>query len=106
MLRDGISADVITEVYVEMIKMFKKDHPNAKLMLVCRDDITEFIGVLNAAIKKYGEAEGDTSWITVMTYNKSALVNSGHPHPEGQSNIAKEFIPKIEEFMGWNAENK
>ena len=106
MLRDGISADVITEVYVEMIKMFKKDHPNAKLMLVCRDDITEFIGVLNAAIKKYGEAEGDTSWITVMTYNKSALVNSGHPHPEGQSNIAKEFVPQIEEFMGWNAENK
>lgn len=101
--RDGIKPEKIKEVYVEAIEMFKKDHPNAKLMMVSRSDQKEFIEILNSAISEYGK-ENDTSWISVLTYDTSALVNPGHPHPEGQLNIANAFIPQIEAFMGWTAE--
>lgn len=101
--RDGVKPDEIKKIYVEMIKMFKKDHPNAKLMMVSRSDQEGFIDILNSAISEYGK-ENDTSWILILTYDTSALVNSGHPHPEGQLNIANAFIPQIEEFMGWKAE--
>ena len=101
--RDGIKPEKIKEIYVDMIKMFRRDHPNSKLMMVSRSDQKEFIGILDSAIEEYGK-ENDASWIKVLTYDKSTLVNPGHPHPEGQANIAKEFIPQIEEFMGWTAE--
>ena len=101
--RDGIKPEIIKDVYVEMIKMFRRDHPNAKLMMVSRSDQTEFIKILNSAIEEYGK-DNDTSWIGILTYDKSVLVNPGHPHPEGQANIAKAFIPQIEKFMGWTAE--
>ena len=101
--RDGIKPEIIKDVYVDMIKMFRRDHPNAKLMMVSRSDQTEFIKILNSAIEEYGK-DNDTSWIGILTYDKSVLVNPGHPHPEGQANIAKAFIPQIEKFMGWTAE--
>lgn len=101
--RDGIKPEIIKDVYVEMIKMFRRDHPNAKLMMVSRSDQTEFIKILNSAIEEYGK-DNDMSWIGILTYDKSVLVNPGHPHPEGQANIAKAFIPQIEKFMGWTEE--
>lgn len=100
--RDGVKIDEIKRIYVEMLKMFRKDHPNAKLMLVTRSDVTEFTAMLKSAVKDFGRMY-DSSGIAVLTYDPSVLVNSGHPHPEGHYNIAQAFIPQIEEFMGWKA---
>lgn len=99
--RDGVSISEIERIYIEMLKMFRKDHPNAKLMLVSESDQTEFINMLKSAIKKFGRTNNATG-ITVMTYDPSVLVNPGHPHPEGHYNIAQAFIPQIEKFMGWS----
>ncbi len=100
--RDGVSINEIRKIYVQMLEMFRKDHPNAKLMLVSQSDQKEFIDMLKSAIRQFG-LTNDASGITVMTYSPSVLVNSGHPHPEGHYNIAQAFIPQIEEFMGWKA---
>lgn len=100
--RDGVSTEKIKEIYVEGLEMMRKAHPDAKIMLVSRSDQPEFIKVLNDAIAEFGKTN-DISGIRVMTYDHADLVNSGHPHPEGQYNIAKNFISQIEEFMGWKA---
>lgn len=103
--RDGVSQAVIIDIYVKMLKMLTERHPNAKIVMVSRNDATEFTEILKSARREFGRKNDnvDIKNIKIITYDVSDLVNSGHPHPEGQYNIAKKLSGQIEKFMGWQA---
>lgn len=45
-LRDGVSKEEIKRIYANVLKMLRTEHPNAKIMMVTRNDRPEFIKIL------------------------------------------------------------
>lgn len=102
MQRDGVGKGTMIDIYVKMLNMLSSTHPNAKIVMVCRSDQSEFLDILNSARNEFGR-RNDKKKVRIITYAPSDLVNSGHPHPEGQYNIAKKLSEQIEKFMDWQA---
>ncbi|MDP4134061.1 MAG: stalk domain-containing protein [Bacillota bacterium] len=82
--------------YLRMFKDLRKDHPQAKILIISSTNTTDINNIIQSVIDDL-KKEGENG----ITLFKTSIPFTRHPLSDKHQQMAEELYPVIENLMGW-----